>query len=653
MSNVSMPNVSMPNADLYTLLRKFSARTKSSFVDVVKFSEFFEAYVQKLPSGHEWARWANNTSTLFFEELASLTDSGKCMLISGGKGRRIFLPSYCSDRIEEAYRNIEKLAEFPFQNERALKLVMPKGFARSVNLNTTDMRIFFEDRENADPNEIISLQFPRDLGNAILLASMIPRKLIEICLEKMRYYLNNQSVIEYLHSRMNAMMKGSKDQVPKDIIGMILTNPQECFYGIEASMDSHYSFWTLFCPLVKSDIEKKINLHDEDTAAMQAACIIEVCCVLYRIKNEKKQELDSAYEMLEAQMDRAPWYYSMGDIIGFTNKKNIQLIKIYTTRGLENYIKNATSGGAGGYLSAWLVIQGDKKNEQWFIKKERYLHHCARMIFETQPFIKTAVIKRWTALIEEHKSETAMESDDEFEKLLKTLVKNIKPNLRTVFDDPRLALAYLEFGHEVDSTTQASRIFKDGVMLPHRVIFDLNRSELVSDIKSQFPFWYSVPFIVSIVLFFRKLFPSKNKTRNADAGDAGGDNAAETASGGELRTSARSIESDIVPYGKTIDDHLAHLQKKWVHILDKKAAETLITDVHALLRDNLKSAFKTYKLRRVTREALREIAQALAWHNPALKKMADQNSLLLYMELYMVKLLLTEPLSRLGYEGTD
>ena len=646
-----MSNVSKANADLYVLLRNFAAKIKSPFVDVGKFSSFFEAYVQKIPPGHEWARWANNTNALFFEELAALTDSGKCVLISDGKGRRIFLPSYCTDQIEEAYRNIEKLAEFSFKNERSLKLVMPKGFAKSVNLNTTDMRIFFEDRENANPNEIISLQFPRDRGNAILLASMIPRRLIEMCLEKVRYYLNNQHNKEYLLSRLTAMMKGSKEQVPKDLIGILTTNPQDCFQGIEAAMDSHYSFWTLFCPLVKTDIEKKANLHEEDIAAVQAVYIIEVCCVLYRSKNEKKQELDKAYEMLEAHMSRSPWYYSMGDIIGFTNSQNVQLLKIYTSRGLEDYIKKATSAGAGGYLPSWLVIQGDKKNEQWFIKKERYLHHCAKMIYETQPFIKTAVIKRWTALIEEHKSEASMESDDEFEKLLKTLVKNIRPNLKTALDDPRLALACLEFGHEVDSVAQASRMFKDSIILPHRAIFELRRDELVSDIKSQFPFWYSVPFIVSIVLFFKQMFPSKNKTGNADAG---GDNTAiETASGGELRTSARSIASDIVPLDKTIDEHLAGLQKKWVHILDKKAAETLITDVHSLLRDNLKSAFKTYRLRRVTREALREISQALAWHNPALKNMADQNSLLLYMELYMVKLLLTEPLSKLGYEGTD
>ena len=636
----------MSSANLYVLLRTFADKTGSSFVDVGKFSDFFKTYIQKkIPSGHEWARWAHDTNALLFEELSALSDSGRCVLVSDGKGRRIFLPSYCVARIEEAYKNIEKLAEFSFKNEQSLKLVMPKDFARSVNLNTTDMRIFFEKQENANPYEIINLQFPQDFGNVILVAWMIPRRLIEISLEKIRHYLNTQSNKEYLFNRMTDMMKDRK-QALKNITNLIMTNPQECFYGIEAASDSHYSYWTFFCPLIKKNIEKKISLYDEDIAAIQAAYIIEICCVLYRAKHRKKHELETAYEMLEKHMDCSPWYYSMGEIIGFNNDQNTPLMKIYTSRGLEDYIKKAISFDDKGNLPPWLVIQGEKKNEQYFIKKERYLYHCAKMIFETQPFIKTAVIKRWTALIKENKSEVSMESDNEFEKLLKTLVKNIKPNLKAALDDPKLVLAYLEFGHIPDLSVQALRIFNNSAILPYRAIFELHRKELISDIKSQLPFWYSIRFIVSIVLFFKKLSPAKNKTGHT----VDGEHVVIEAASGELRTSARSIAVDIVPEGKSIDEHLSSLQNKWVHLLDEKAAANLVADVHSLLRDNLKSAVKIYKLRRVTREALREISSSLAWHNPALKNMADQNTLLLYMELYMIKLLLTEPLSKLGYD---
>jgi hypothetical protein len=95
-----------------------------------------------------------------------------------------------------------------------------------------------------------------------------------------------------------------------------------------------------------------------------------------------------------------------------------------------------------------------------------------------------------------------------------------------------------------------------------------------------------------------------------------------------------------VPVDKTLDQYLLELEERWVRLLNKKDRENLLIDVRSLLKDNLRKAMKVYKLKRITEKGLREMSELLIKSNPVLQKIKEKESLLLYMELFMLKLLL-------------
>ncbi|MCL2127459.1 MAG: hypothetical protein FWH38_04330 [Treponema sp.] len=629
----------MAQSDLYSLLKGFAGKVKSPSILIREFLGFIEKYAKRKEAEEpEWAQWASNTETKFWKEITPLVENSQCVLLTDGKNESVFIPSYCCYLIEEANTDIDKLAPSPFLNEVSMKLEIPEVFLKKINLSS-EMDYFFEQTEGAPkPEEIVSLSFPQGCGSALLLASMIPRKLMEMSLLKIRNYLHSMNNKEYVLSKLLGQMQG-KEKILRDIIDRIIVRPMDCLSEMERSADFPYLFWTHFCPVAKNDIKKKNDLLPDDLAALQAICVIEVCCSFYRTMAAKKREIDAAFMTLEVLMDHPPWHYTLEEIAAFTNDRGIPLLDIYSQSDLEDYIRDAISVSKDGMLPSWLVVMGGK-NEQWFVKKERYLYICTKMLLETQQLIKTAIIKRWTALVQDYDKEGAMDSDADFEKLLEKQTKLVNPTLQSILEDPKLMLAYDELERAPAPAAAAapySRIFRNGTLLPYSSLYSLKRKYLLSDIKFKLPFWYSIPFIVAILAFFRKLLGKKKMAEQTEGED---EFVILDKISSELHQSARLILSTLVPNDRTLDEYLLELEDRWSHRLDVKSRQNLILDVQSLLKDNLRRALKVYKLKRITHKGLQEISSMLITRNPTLQGLGDQKSLGMYMELYMIKLLL-------------
>jgi hypothetical protein len=104
---------------------------------------------------------------------------------------------------------------------------------------------------------------------------------------------------------------------------------------------------------------------------------------------------------------------------------------------------------------------------------------------------------------------------------------------------------------------------------------------------------------------------------------------------------AREIEAVIVPQGQSLDDYLAVMQDRWGGILKNAGRERLVEVVNALVLDTLRRSLQLRKNAGITRDALGNVAEEIIAGVPALTSLRDKNSLRLYLELYMVKLLLT------------
>jgi hypothetical protein len=378
--------------------------------------------------------------------------------------------------------------------------------------------------------------------------------------------------------------------------------------------------------LIKNDIKKKKEILAEDMAALQAAFVIEICSGFYKARAVKQREREIAFRSLELRMEKPPFYYTIEEIRQFTNDKGVSLISLYSPDELNSYLKKRVAGENG--LPEWFVLQGSK-DQRWYIKKEKFLLLCPKLIGETRPLIQQKIITRWTKLIKDFQSESAMEKDAAFDKLLNAYTGSLSPPLKALLEDPKLLLVQEEME-------------RSQKLIPLNVLYNIHRRDMLSEARLRLPFWYSVPILAALIAFFKRRRKRKEGAKKTE-GDIilEEEGESESRESKDIQNIARNIADEMVPPDQSLDEYLADLETRWSRLLDKQARQNLIEDVKALVRDQLRRALRVHKMKKISRQGLGEIAAALVSRSPALRGLNAQDSLRLYLELYMAKLLLT------------
>jgi hypothetical protein len=343
-------------------------------------------------------------------------------------------------------------------------------------------------------------------------------------------------------------------------------------------------------------------------------------------------------------MDKPPYYFTQDQIIKFTDSKGMPLLNLYSEADLNNYIKKKVNESVEGAIPEWLVVQS-KSGEQYYLKKDRYLPLVTRLTVEAQGGVKQEVASRWTTMLGDFKSEPAMESDPEFDRLLANLNATMNPLLATFLADRKLPWVYDELERTQKVIPPASRIFERGKLIPYSLLFVMKRKDMLFDAKMSLPFWYSIPIINSIIAFFVRL--GKKKKRGYQKAKKSGEvtemNEAETTAAKshsrDFLNSIRELESQMVPIDKDINSYLEELQDQWGRLLDPKAQRNLVEDVNSLIRDNLRQSIRVWKRQPLGPSNLQELAQGIVNGTPTLRNINSRDALLLYMQIYMIKLL--------------
>jgi hypothetical protein len=441
------------------------------------------------------------------------------------------------------------------------------------------------------------------------------------------------------------MLQG-KEGTLRETMEMLVARPMDCVNAIEAGGEVTYIFWASLCSLIKTDIRKKNERLPSDVAFMEAAYIIETCLNLYKTRLQQERVKETALRNLDQQMDKAPYYFTQDQIIKFTDSKGVVLLSQYTEGDLNNYIRKKTTESPEGGIPEWLVVQS-RRGEQYYLKTDKYLPLVTRLIIEGQGAVKQEIASRWIALLNDFKSEPAMENDGEFERLIATLNASMNPLLNTFLEDKKLLWVYDELERTQKVIPPASRIFDRGKLIPYSLLFLMKRKEMLFDAKMSLPFWYSIPIIRSIIAYFSRFGKKKKRNRpNATKADVDIDFSEEEAAAGAARdhnrefiNSIREAEAELVPADKNIDAYIRELQNHWGRLLDPQAQQNLVEDVNALIRDNLRQSVRLWKRQRLTRESMEELAEGIINGTPSLRNLKTRDILLLYMQVYMIKLL--------------
>jgi hypothetical protein len=625
--------------DLYAILRAYANKNSSPFINIEGFITFLSKYVHRLAAEQpEWVDWIKDTSLKFWNAMGEYTEDGRCALLTDTAEGRVYMPYYMVDKLQEAFRDLDECADIPFPNEESFKVNLPADQVRMLSLET-DLAPFFD--KTADSFlPVIKLVFTESGLDALVLAPMIPHRLLEAAILKVRYYLKQHNNKEYALRKLLPMLQGKEGSL-RETMEMVIARPLDCLNAIEGGGETTYLFWASLCSFIKSEVRKKTERLSGDVAVLEAVHIIETCLNLYKTRLQRERLRETALRTLDQLMDKPPYYFTQDQIIKFTDAKGAPLLSLYTEADLNSYIKQKISESQEGQIPPWLVVQG-RGGEQYFLKKDKYMPLVTRLIIDAQGVMKQEISNRWVAMLNEFKSEPAMENDADFERLLATLNASLNPLLNTFLDDKKLLWVYDELERTQKVIPPASRIFERGKLIPYSLLFLVKRKELIFDAKMALPFWYSIPIISSIFAFFAKLGRKKKRNNQgvkkaSETADLNGEASREHSR--EFVNSIREMETQLIPIDKDISTYLLELQGHWGRLLDPKAQRNLVEDVNALIRDNLRRSVRVWKRQRLSTADLQDLAQGIVNGTPSLRNLNNKDAILLYMQVYMVKLL--------------
>jgi hypothetical protein len=196
-------------------------------------------------------------------------------------------------------------------------------------------------------------------------------------------------------------------------------------------------------------------------------------------------------------------------------------------------------------------------------------------------------------------------------------------------------------------------------LLPYSEILLMSRQELLNDAKIMLPFWYSMPIISWIArLLLRPPKSNRNKKqktkaelyreaeeakRKEDETTAMLSQNATVSKKVALRDAARSAEQVYVPESSTLNRELDSYEKIWNKRLGKETHNNLTEDVNSLIRDYIRRTLRTMKTDGFTPERIHSLAENLL-NAPGLQKIGERDALLMYIKLYMVKLVKNIPM---------
>ena len=628
----------VPETDLYSILIAYANKNNSPYIEIDAFLEHLEKSAKKFSKDSpDWNKWTKDKSVKFWSEMTTLVDDGKCELLSDSVTGKVYLSCYYPEKIREAYALADEDANLPLPSEESLWIAVPKNQVKHLNSDYDILSVLVEPRNIDVP--ILKIGFPDDFGFALVLPGMVPQQLTEIALLKIRNYLRRQGNKEYVYHKIASQLQG-KEAFLKDQIEQLSIKTFDQYRAIADGGELTSAFWAHFCGFIKNDIRKKNEKLSMDISVFQAAHILEVVSGHFRSLAMKRLEVETAFKNLESQLAKPPYLYTMDQILKFSGPGGGPLLGQYTSEELSEWIKKQITGDKNNELPALLVVKIKTRDDQYFLLKEKTILLCARLINDGQILIKRAITKQWSRFILDFKAEPAMSDDNAFEKLLAGTAEKLCPELMSILADPKFVVVYQEMEHKENGIPTTMRIFYNGKLLPFSSLFNIRRKEILQEAKFTLPFWYSLPIITALIGFFKKYFKKKKKE------------AKQPASGGEqvileevdhaegIRMAAEEIEFDIVPSGFTIDSYLDELAIRWSRLIDRQARENLIEDVKFLVRDQLRRRLKVDRQFKPNREELNQMAYNMIIRNSALSSLGSRDSLILFIELFIVKLLL-------------
>ena len=639
---------------IIVLLKFFATRQKNAVVDYRDFCEYLKRYsehhIEEQPT---LACYIEDPVPALQAELDKLIASRLVVLMntSAEKQGIVVIPYYI-ERFAERYKDIAVNPMLTFPSEADL----PKGTPKEIitRENATDLIARLLKHQDINDKTLYGLTLPNNAPSILLPSTVSVVTLIEDSVGKIQNMLKKEEHHDYFLKKLTVSNPG-REMIIKNFFNAFVDRPDHSLETLSQTTESFY-LWNQLCYFIKQDYEKIKDYTQEDLSCLQAVYITEVGANYFKNEAAENAKKDGAIKTLEALLAKPPYYFTFDEIIKFTDNKGIPLLGQYSEEELKDYLHTKTQDAPVQELPDLLVFK-TYDDTRYFIFKSKVLPLILRLCTDARISVLDAIKNHWSEVLRQFDMLPEMKDQDAFESRLEKEIRIQSPILSALLHSSFLPL--LSYDASGGDDTSKISLFVNGQLLPYSDILLMSRQEILNDAKIMLPFWYSMPIVSWIAkLLFRPPKSKRNKTRKTKAEkyreeeeakrkeDETTAMLAQNATVSKkvaFREAARNAEHEFVPESSTLNRELDSYEKMWNHHIGNEAHNNLTEDVNSLIRDYIRKTLRTMKVEGFTKDRIHSLAESLMTA-PGLQKIRERDALLMYIQLYMIKLVKNIPM---------
>ncbi len=626
-------------SDIGVLLRFYAGKQNSPFVSHKDFVDYLKRYAQhNIEETPDLAAYLGNPIPQLEKALEPFIESKQIVMLDADSSKKmIFVTGYFNTVFAERYKEIQSNPSVPFPTIQDL----PKQTPMEVLVKTEYADIIFELLKNqkSDDKSLYAIGVPMNLPSIIFPGNVPVSILINASLEKMQTMLAKPEYHDYYLKKLK-VANPNKEISVKNFFKQLVKSPEEALLSLKSSSDCYY-FWGQLCHFIRLDYEKVKDFTQEDINVLQAVAISEIVASFYKNESTKTMQQEIAIKSVQSKMKQPPYFFTMDAILKFTDAKGVPLQGQYSDEALKEFLQKETTDANKNELPNMLVFKTES-GKRYFIYKEKVFPLVNRMCDEMHDTVSQILKEEWYNLLTNFEKTNEMTDDKAFNSRLEKEVQKNSPVLHTILNATFLSVLNSEIVGASQGPHYAT-LFSGEDLLPYSTLLMLNRQSLLADAKILLPFWYTIPILSWIASLFAKK-PSAKKARETaeqaaqeESEDTKKTRGKQMSKKDSLISAAAKLESSIVPEGSTLERELNAYRKQWNMMITKEAALDLTSDVNSLIRDYTRKVLKTLNAHTLTIDRIQNLADTLC-KTPNMQKITDQNSLYVYVQLYMIYL---------------
>ncbi|MDR2467984.1 MAG: hypothetical protein LBD22_03395 [Spirochaetaceae bacterium] len=491
----------MTEIDLKTILINYSDCNNSAYIERdAFFKELTTQALYKSQKDRKWEVWTKRARERFDAELNMLIESGDCSIQKNNGAEYIYMPSFFIERVRSVWSTIEDQEKNIFPGDKKIKIDPPPELLRPVSDH--DFIKLLRNPQHEDL-PIIQLNFSGNLGSTYFLASFIESRLLDAAISKVRVCLLSKDNRGYCLTRIRSIFPDRFMQA-NIILDLIVKNPIGCITHMRSGNDGSFLVWIKLCEFIKELYQTDTTAPTEaDFAVLQGATIIEVYNNYYSELAAKENEKENLLAELYTKLNDPPYFWTFTEIYKIVGKNGKPVIESIPHEAITDYILKRTYDTGNSAALPPLLVFYDEFKEKCFAKKETVLSAFSALITTSRKTVADKIRTRWFKILKQYRIDNAMRSDMMFETLLIRVIKQIRPFVIILYQDTKLRLLRKEFSSDAADAAFNDKFFMGSELKSLTALYEIDRRNIMKDVKLSLPFWYSMPLLVALIRFFK------------------------------------------------------------------------------------------------------------------------------------------------------